>query len=201
GEPSAAAGSARPERPGHRSGLPPGPRHELPQRIRGRAAADEGPRLQVHLPAVALPPAGGSEVRVDPSPELELDGIVVPELEAHGGLGRGRPGPGVFADHRRRGCPPDGQLDRPPDDPEEGIPVEASTRSVRPDGSVMARIGASWKTLARRTGDGLTFRRPAADRAATDPAGRTTPASPGKRARASMARRASRPVGSALMTV
>src|SRR6266545_2513240 len=70
------------EQHGQRQALPPGLGHEHQQYIRAREAGHEDRRLQVHLPTVALPPAGGSKVLLDPPPELELEDVVVAELEA-----------------------------------------------------------------------------------------------------------------------
>ncbi len=45
-------------------------------------AGNEDGRLQVHLPTVALPPAGGSEILFNSPPELELEGVIVPKFQA-----------------------------------------------------------------------------------------------------------------------
>lgn len=56
------------------------PEHE--QHIRSGKADKEDERLQVHLPTVALVSAGHSKILFDPSPEFELEGIIVPEFLA-----------------------------------------------------------------------------------------------------------------------
>src|SRR6266508_1393586 len=48
----------------------------------GREQPEEDRRLHIHLPTVALPSAGRSEMLCDPPPKLELEGIVVTEREA-----------------------------------------------------------------------------------------------------------------------
>jgi hypothetical protein len=55
---------------------------EYQQDIRAGEAGEEDGRLHIHLPTVALPLADGSKMLFDPPPELALEGIVVPELEA-----------------------------------------------------------------------------------------------------------------------
>jgi hypothetical protein len=75
-------GREQSEQDGQQQALPPGLGHEHQQEIRAREAGGEDRRLHVHLPTVALPPAGGSEIFVDPPPELELEGSIVTELEA-----------------------------------------------------------------------------------------------------------------------
>src|SRR5207244_8022864 len=45
------------------------------------ASGHQNRRLQVHLPAVALPPAAGPEVLVDPSPQLRVEGTLAAELQ------------------------------------------------------------------------------------------------------------------------
>jgi hypothetical protein len=57
----------QPEHEGKDEALPPGLRHEHQQCIRACEAEEEDCRLHVHLPAVALPPAAGPKILVDPS--------------------------------------------------------------------------------------------------------------------------------------
>src|SRR5439155_425946 len=44
--------------------------------MRSQPGEEDG-RLQVHLPAVAWPAAGGSKILLDPAPQLELEGVAV----------------------------------------------------------------------------------------------------------------------------
>src|SRR5713226_7986786 len=75
-------GREQPQQHGQKHALPPRLGLEYQQAIRAREAGEEDGRLHIHLPTVALPLAGGSKMLLDPPPELALEGIVVPELEA-----------------------------------------------------------------------------------------------------------------------
>ncbi len=70
----------QPEQNGQRHGLPPGLSYEYQQDIGGREQGKNDRRFQVHLPAIALPPAGGSEEIINPSPHFHLKTGVLAEL-------------------------------------------------------------------------------------------------------------------------
>ena len=69
------------EQHGQQEALPPSLVHEDQQRIRHRETGEEDGRLHVHLPAVAWPAAGGSEILFDPAPQLELEGVAVRKFQ------------------------------------------------------------------------------------------------------------------------
>src|SRR5260370_42684774 len=75
------------EQHGQQEALPPRLVHEDQQRIQHREPGEEDGRLQVHLPAVAWPAAGGSEILLDPTPQLELEGVVVRKFQLRPRLG------------------------------------------------------------------------------------------------------------------
>src|SRR5207249_12074296 len=75
-------GRGEPEQDGQRHALPPSVGREHEQQVRNSQTGDEDRRLQVHLPAVASPPAGGPEELVDSPPKLELEGVIRSELES-----------------------------------------------------------------------------------------------------------------------
>src|SRR4030095_398427 len=70
------------EQDGPRHTLPPRVGHEPEQQVRDRQTGEEDRRLQIHLPAVAAPPAGDLEILVDSSPKLDLEGAIRPEFES-----------------------------------------------------------------------------------------------------------------------
>ena len=74
-------GRREPEQDGQRHALPPGVGREHEQQVRDSQTGHEDRRLQVHLPAVALPPAGGPKILGESPPKLELEGAVRPEFE------------------------------------------------------------------------------------------------------------------------
>src|SRR4029450_12677662 len=75
-------GRRHPEQDAQRHTLPPRVGHEHEQEVRDRQTGEGDRRLQVHLPAVAAPPAGDLEILVDSSPKLDLEGAIRPEFES-----------------------------------------------------------------------------------------------------------------------
>ncbi len=61
--------------------LPPRLVHEDQQRIHHREPAEEDGRFYVHRPAVAWPAAGGSEILLNPTPQLEVERVAVREFQ------------------------------------------------------------------------------------------------------------------------
>jgi len=90
-------GRGQPEQHGQRRASP-GPGTNT-SRLRDREAADEIAVFQYICQAVARR-GRGSEIRVDPSPELELEGIIVPNLRLTAGLAEDDL-TRCFSDHRR----------------------------------------------------------------------------------------------------
>ena len=76
------SGGGQPEQNSQQQSVPPGLGPEHQQHIRSGEAGKEEDRLQVHLPTVALASAGNSKILFDPSTELELEGVIVPEFQA-----------------------------------------------------------------------------------------------------------------------
>ena len=70
----------QPEQGRQGQGLPPGLRNEHQQRVAGREAGEDDGRLEVHLRAVALPPASIAQVLFDPPADLLLEAGVAGEL-------------------------------------------------------------------------------------------------------------------------